>query len=133
MLLSARPIDNYTNVNTYDVVSTLAFTASDGPSLYFQLVDLSKDRADQNIQPPGRRYMPASGATLQVVLDNIDDAKVTTKTAVQPSAQDPSIWRIDLMSTDPCTGTVTLKFTLTEGAVVRRFVLQNVLRVTPGL
>lgn len=129
MLLSVRPLNNVVGVNDFESVDHLEFTEGDGPSLYFQLIDLSKDRSEQGFLPAGRRYMPATGATLQVTFDNLDDAKVTTKTATQPFSGDPSIWRVDLMSTDPVSGTVRAKFALTEGVVVRRAVLDAALRV----
>jgi hypothetical protein len=129
MLLSVRPLNNVVGVNDFESVDHLEFTEGDGPSLFFQLIDLSKDRSEQGFLPAGRRYMPATGATLQVTFDNLDDAKVVTKTATQPFSGDPSIWRVDLMSTDPVSGTVRAKFALTEGVVVRRAVLDAALRV----
>lgn len=129
MLLSVRPLNNVVGVNDFEAVDHLEFTEGDAPSLFFQLIDLSKDRSEQGFIPAGRRYIPAVGATLQVEFGNLDDAKVTTKTATQPFASDPSIWRVDLMSTDPVTGTVRAKLTLTEGATVRRAALDGALRV----
>jgi hypothetical protein len=129
MLLSARPLENVQTVNSYEIVDHLEFTEGDGPSLYFQLIDLTKDRSEQGFIPAGRRYMPAAGATLQVIFDNLDDAKVTTKVAVQPFVQDASIWRVDLMPTDPVIGTVRVKLVLTEGAAVKRATLDAALRV----
>lgn len=130
MLLSARPLDNVIDVNTYEVVDHFEFTEGDAPSLYFQLLDLSKDKTERGFIPAGRRYIPAAGATLQVVLDNLDDLKVLTKVAVQPFSNDGSIWRIDIMSTDPvAAGTVRVKLALTEGTTTRRAVLDAAIRV----
>lgn len=129
MLLSARPLENVVNVNAYEVVDHVSFSEGDAVSLYLQLVDLAKDRPEQGFVPAGRRYMPAAGATLQVTLDHLNDARVITKVAVQPFSQDASIWRVDVMSTDIVRGTVTIKIALTENGTIRRGVMDSVLRV----
>jgi len=64
MLLSARPLENVIGVNDYEVVSTISFVEGDVVSLFFQLIDLVKDRPEQGFIPAGRRYMPVIGATL---------------------------------------------------------------------
>lgn len=93
-------------------------TQGDSPVLYFQLVDMSRDCNSQVYQPPGRRYVPAIGATLQVTLVNLDDAKQVTRAATQPfPGTDPSIWMVALASTDQVRGTVALQLQLTEGSV----------------
>ncbi len=129
MLLSARPLENVIGVNDYEVVSTISFVEGDVVSLFFQLIDLVKDRPEQGFIPAGRRYMPVIGATLQITFDNIDDAKIVIKVATQPFTQDASIWRVDVMATDTVKGTVNAKLLLTEGVVARRAVLSAVLRI----
>ncbi|SRR5216684_3847123 len=129
MLLSARPLENVIGVNDYEVVSTISFVEGDVVSLFFQLIDLVKDRPEQGFIPAGRRYMPVIGATLQITFDNIDDAKIVIKVATQPFTQDASIWRVDVMATDTVKGTVNAKLLLTEGVVARRAVLPAVLRI----
>ncbi len=109
MLLSARPLENVIGVNDYEVVSTISFVEGDVVSLFFQLIDLVKDRPEQGFIPAGRRYMPVIGATLQITFDNIDDAKIVIKVATQPFTQDASIWRVDVMATDTVKGTVNAK------------------------
>ncbi len=129
MLLSARILANVVNVNTFDHATEACFTEGDGPAIYLQLIDASKDRADKGFHPPGRRYAPASGATLSVVVENIDDDLKLTRTATQPFTNDPSIWMVQFLSTDPTRGTAHLRLVLTEGAVVRRGTVHSALSV----
>lgn len=114
MRLSVRVLDNVTDVNSFDLVDSLEMSEGDAPALFFQLVNPTQDRADQGFYPAGRRYMPGAGATVSVQLQNIDDARVVTRPATQPFAQDPSIWSVQLMSTDKLRGTVSMQLTLTE-------------------
>jgi hypothetical protein len=131
MRLSARILENVASVNAWDYAQVGEFTEGDAPTIYFQLVDLSKDRAERGFVPAGRRYVPSAGATLSVTLDNIDDARKITKTATQPYAQDPSIWALVLTTADKLRGTVNMKLTLTEsGAKVSYGTLQPALNVS---
>lgn len=117
MLLSARILTNVGSVNVYEYADVAEFTEGDAPTIYFQLIDASQDRT---CRPPGRRFMPASGATLQCVVHHIDDAKKITRFATQPYASDPSIWKLVLTTADQTRGTADLLLTLTEGSVVTR-------------
>lgn len=117
MRLSARILNNVSGVNAFDYAEAAEFTEGDAPTIYLQLIDLSQDKAEKGFVPAGRRYCPASGATLSVVLDNIDDSRKLTKIATQPyPTQDPSIWSVTLLSTDKIRGTANLKLTLTESS-----------------
>lgn len=117
MLLSARPIKDVGSVNVFTWATQLEYTQGDTVDLYFMLVDRTQDtRSD----PPGRRYMPAAGATLQVTLDNIDQAKQLTRAATQPFTNDPSIWKVSIIATDVIKGTCGLALALTEGTRVTR-------------
>jgi hypothetical protein len=129
MLLSARILTNVNGVNDYDYADSAEFVEGDTPSIYFQLVDASRDRALEGFVPAGRRYVPASGATLQVVIDSVDDAKKVTRAASQPFANDPSIWRVTVLTTDVIKGTKRLLLTLTEGSAVLRANVPNAIRV----
>lgn len=112
MLLSCRILDNVGGVNTFDVTTQAEFTQGVACTVYLQLIDASKDR--MNV-PAGRRYVPEDGATLQVVVDSIDDAKKITRSASQPYDGDGSIWCFPVLSTDPIKGTATLRLRLTQG------------------
>lgn len=106
-------------VNDWDYADEVAFTEGDTARIYFQLIDVTKDKVAQQFKPAGRRYCPAVGATLQVVLDNINDGKKVTRTAVQPYATlDASIWYVDVLATDKVRGTVDLALQLTQSSVI---------------
>lgn len=116
MLLSIRFLTNVGGVNDFTYNDGFVeFTEGEAPELYFQLIDTNKDKAAEGYKPSGRRYMPATGATLSVVIENIDTAKKITRLATQPFASDPSIWKLTIFSTDQIKGTATLRLTLVEG------------------
>jgi hypothetical protein len=130
MLLSARILQDVASVNTFRPVQQLKFTKGDTLTIYFQLIDASLDTAGEGYNPVGRRYVPAAGATLSVVVDNIDVAKKVTKTATKPFSGDDSIWSISIASTDVIpSGTASLQFTLTESAKITKGVLLAALGV----
>lgn len=130
MLLSARILTDVANVNVYEASDVVEFTEGDAPTIYFQLVDASLDKGHR---PPGRRYIPMAGATLQVVIQNIDDAKTVTRYAMQPFAQDLSIWSLVLQPTDNIRGVCSLTLKLTETSKVTRGFAENVIRALPQI
>lgn len=129
MLLSARMLKDVANVNVWETDTSLSWTQGDSLTIYFQLVDLNVDKSSQGFNPVGRRYVPASGATLQVTIDNIDDAKKVTRFAVQPFANDGSIWSFQIMASDPIRGTPQMRLQLAEGAVVTSGLAQCSLKI----
>lgn len=139
MLLGARFMNDVASVNVFDWVQQVEMTEGDGPvTVTFQLIDKSVDREDLGWKPlaAGRRYVPASGATMQVILKNIADSKTLTKVATQPfPTTDPSIWQFQIAAADAVKGTVSLTIALTEGATVRRAMVPAAIRAysnTPG-
>lgn len=120
MLLSCRMLQNVVDVNNFESTTQVTFTQGDGPTIYLQLIDPAKDRVEAGFNPTGRRYVPASGATLTVLVDTLDDQKKITRTAIQPFANDPSIWSLTFMATDTIRGTATLRLTLNEGGKITR-------------
>src|SRR4051812_12653488 len=114
MLLSARFLNDVSSVNSFEMATAAEIYAGDAQTVYMQLIDASLDRSDQSFNPAGRRYMPPAGSTLQVTFLNVDDAKTVVRTASQPFAQDPSIWSIPILSTDPLAGTAAMNLVLTE-------------------
>lgn len=131
MLLSARILVDAVSVNVYRVADVAEFTEGDGPAIYFQLVDTSVDRSDQGFRPSGRRYAPVVGATLVCTIAGINTSKAITRPATQPFVQDPSIWFVQLLPTDPLKGTYDLQLLLTEGVKVTRGVAHTVIHATP--
>lgn len=114
MLLSARVLNDVASVNSFEYASNVAWMEGDATTLYFQLIDASLDTDMAGFNPSGRRYMPATGATLSVQLQNIDDAKVVNRTATQPFAGDASIWSIQILATDALHGMPQMLLTLVE-------------------
>jgi len=119
MLLGARMLIDVQGVNSFEVTPAAEFYAGDPATVYFQLIDQSLDRSIDGFNPPGRRYMPSPGATLNCVVQSIDDNKRVTRFATQPFANDPSMWALQFLASDLIKGTCNLYLTLTEGTVVR--------------
>lgn len=121
MLLSARILNNVADVNHFEVVTSVEVVQGDAPDIFFALVDASVNKHDS---PPHRRFVAAAGATLKVVLQDINTAVTLTKYAVRPFPGDQSIWRISFDPTTDATamaglvGTYALKLTLTEPGTV---------------
>jgi len=131
MLLCARTLGNVQSVNSFDYVDQIELTEGDVLPVYLQLHDRSRVSVCGPREPFGwgQRFCPASGAVLRVTLDHVDDARKITRVASQPFAQDPSVWRIDLLSTDKLRGTISLRLELTEGVKVTRGSAVAALRV----
>ena len=132
MLLSARMLDSVNGVNSYEQVSCVRYFEGDAPAVYFMLIDLSLDRAEAGYMPSGRRYVPAAGATLSVLLDNLDDARKCSRAATQPFAQDLSIWCVQLLPSDSARGTINLKMILTEPTRTLNGFVPAAIRVSAG-
>lgn len=131
MHLSARVLKDVQSVNSFEADTELSWTEGDTLDIHLQLIDVSLDRALQGFQPEGRRYVPAAGATLSCVIENIDDAKKITRLASQPFANDGSIWRLSILATDVIRGTPQLRLTLTEGTKVTRGLVRLALKIHP--
>jgi len=114
MKLSAKPIKNYQNNNSFDFASEWDIMQGEANDLYFQLVDLDQDSL---------RYMPASAAIV-VTFPSVNSANVISLNAVLANAADPSVWKVSLSSVQiPSSGNV--QFAMTEGANTKRFVLMQ--------
>jgi hypothetical protein len=114
--LSAQILKNFQNVNSFQKASEWTIRLDEPNTLYFQLVDLDQD---------GLRYIPTGASpSVQVVFPAVNPNNVITKTATAVSTLDGSLWKVDLLSTEkPSSGNV--QFILTEGGVVRRFVVMQ--------
>lgn len=117
MLLSARLLNNVCDINSFELTQTLEISAGDTSEIYLQLTDASVDKTRD---PAGRRYIPPSGSTLQITIEDIDSSVSITKVATQPFLLDASIWRIafdpiaDATAIAGLQGTYALKLTLIE-------------------
>jgi len=112
MKLNVTVLDDVEDVNDYHYATDVKSNAGDPIQLYFQLSDASKNLAQAGYNPSGLRYVPVSGATLQITFLNINNRKQFTRFASQPFTQDPSIWSVPILATDPVSGTVSCKFVL---------------------
>jgi hypothetical protein len=114
--LSAQILKNFQNVNSFQKASEWTIRLDEPNTLYFQLIDLDQD---------GLRYIPTGASpSVQVVFPAVNPNNVITKTATAVSTLDGSLWKVDLLSTEkPSSGNV--QFILTEGGVVRRFVVMQ--------
>jgi hypothetical protein len=129
MTLGVRFLTAVGSVNIFSYATQVDANSGEAFDVYFQLIDKDQHQVSQGFTPGGNRYMPAVGATASVDVKNIDDSKKFSRAATQPFSQDPSIWKMSLLSTDPLSGTVSLKFKLTEGAVVRSVTLLGAIRM----
>lgn len=118
MLLSARFLTQVSSVNAWNYADNAQWTQGDTVTVYLQLVDLTLDKAVQGFVPAGRRYVPASGATLTVTLANIDQAVQVTRFATQPYSNDGSIWKFTVLPSDAISGTCDVKLSLNESGVI---------------
>lgn len=131
MILGARFLKDVASVNSYAYDEVAGFTEGDVTSVYFQLIDANLDKSTQGFQPAGRRIIPATGATLSCVVQNLDSAIQVTRYATNPFPDDRSIWKLDFFNTDKIRGTSNLKLALSEGASVTRGLVKNGFRIQP--
>ena len=147
MRLSARPLLNYANVNSFSYGNQWIVRAGDPNTLYFQVVDLDQGPASVIGAPNpvfgfqstptlsgnvGLRYMVGVGSSNQpagiaVTFPSIDDTQEITANAIQ-DPDDKSIWKVVLgQNQKPNSGIV--RFAVTEGSATRRFSALNMISV----
>jgi hypothetical protein len=131
MLLSARVLQDVANANSFEYGSEICWTEGDTLNIYFQLIDASLDTPLQGFSPAGRRFVPATGATLEITLENLDDGKKLTRLATQPFANDGSIWALQVLASDKIRGTPQARFKLTQSTVVTTGLLKNGIKIYP--
>lgn len=131
MKLNLQMLDPSSTLNKLHLLSEVEVYPGSTATIMFQLVDLNQQLSD--ICDLYSRYVPASGATVSVVISNLDSANVVTKTATNPFADDRSIWSFDLTATETTQlSGITLQVTVTEGASVKKFISSGVLVVHPS-
>lgn len=136
MLLSARILQNCTDVNTWDYPEQLSFTQGDTVDVYFVIMDAGTDRVNQGFVPAGRRYIPAVGATLNVTLTNLDPTQNITRPCenpfTDPDRSDCSIWTLSILASDMLYGLVNMQLQLNEGGKITNGFLQGAFMVVDG-
>lgn len=120
MHLSAHILENVANVNNYDVVNQATLFEGQANSLYFQIVNKSKDEI---------RYLSqTTSLAVSLVFPSIDDAEEFEVAAAMPFSDDKSIWKVDLSSSQlPASGAFFLK--IIENGVERQFRIEQSLVV----
>lgn len=147
MLLSAKAIINWCNVNMYTLGNNWTINAGDPITLYFQIIDTSQAINGNNqgfgifsgITPVGTtaglRYLVGIGSANQpygvtVTFPSVDRTRVLAYMATQADPNDSSLWQVTLpASAIPAGGNV--KFSVQEGNGVRTFTVLNMLAVLP--
>lgn len=124
MRLSAKPILTFANINALSYGNQWTVRAGEINVLHFQLVDL--DQASL-------RYMVGVGVSNQpfavsMTIPSINDASVLILSAVQADASDSSIWKVTIPASSTLSGG-NMQFSVTEGAITRKFNVLNVLAV----
>lgn len=120
MLISARPLKNFQNINSYLQATEWTVRKDEPKRIYLQLVDLEQD---------GLRYLSqATAYSLSVTFPALNPLNAITKAATQASALDRSIWYVDLSANEnPSTGSV--KVSITEDGVTKSFSMMSALTV----
>jgi hypothetical protein len=118
MVLTLRALSSFSDINNYSFADSILFTPGDATTIYFQLVDPTRNVAYYGFNPVGLPYHPSPSAVLSVTINSINTAKVVTRFATIASVDDTSIWSMPLLATDPLGGSLTVNFTLTDGATV---------------
>lgn len=123
MKLGLILLKNVNSVNSFDEVDQLDVTSGNAFTLYFRLVD-----EDQPLANSALRYIPASGASVSVLIKNIDEAQNISRVASNPFPEDKSIFSMPILSTDNI-GSSTIDIKLTEGSNVSKASLKQALAV----
>lgn len=104
-----RLLESVLNVNNFCVVEQLEYSQGSGESIYFQLI---QDKSGKCEECDRQRWIPSNSATMQFTFENIDqNAKITRTATMVFSADDRSIWKVDMMPTDKINGTVSATLT----------------------
>lgn len=128
MRLSAKILKNVANVNNWQYSSQASVQEGQANDIYVQLVDLDKAHGTEKsaaFPENPLRYIPQGAViALTATFPSIDDAAELVIVASQPFADDKSIWKITLSSTQlPKSGNFKLK--LTEDGVDKFILVKN--------
>ena len=132
MKLSARPLENVENVNNWIYASEAYVMEDQANTLYFQIVDLSKNPQLKRISGafpefPMRYLSQASSVSVSISFPAIDDDEEFTVVGNQPYSDDVSIWSFPLSSSQlPKSGYA--KFQIVEDGITRTFLVNSVIR-----
>lgn len=128
MRLSAKILKNVANVNTWEYANQASVQEGQANEIYVQLVDLDKvPGSDKSVALPDNpmRYIP-QGTTVgaEATFPSIDDAQELVIVGTQPFADDKSIWKFSLTSSQlPKSGNFKIK--LTEDGVDKYILVKS--------
>ena len=133
MRLSAKILESVSGINSWKYANQAYVAEGAVNNIYIQLVDLLKTA---EINPKSKalpdnplRYISAATVvSVSATFPSIDDGEIFTVIGVQPFADDKSIWKFTLTSSQlPASG--SFQVTLTEDGVSRSFNVQNSIAV----
>lgn len=129
MRLSAKILENVSGVNHWNYASEANVYEGQVNEIYIQLVDISKaihiDSVIGEIPEYPMRYIPqGSSIAVAAVFPALDDSEEFSIAATQPFADDKSIWKITIPSSQlPKSGNFQLN--LTEDGVVKSVIVKS--------
>lgn len=128
MRLSIKILKNVANVNNWKYSSQASVQEGQANDIYLQLVDLDivagSDKSVALPENPLRYISQGTVVTLTATFPSINTAQEFTVSATQPFADDKSIWKIALTSSQlPKSG--NFKLILTEDAAVKNILAKN--------
>lgn len=134
MRIGAKVLKNVVDINHWQHASQAHLAEGQSNEIYIQLVDYdwsTKSTAEQSPAFPQYPIRYISSATVVSVVAkflSIDDAEEFEITATQPFADDKSIFKFSLTSSQiPNAGNMVVE--LTEDAILRSFVVQQAITV----
>lgn len=132
MRINAKIIKNVSSVNHWEYSNEAYLQEGQVNEFYFQLVDLDKIHPAEKSKPlpdfPLRYISQATTVSVEVTFPYIDSTEQFSVVATQPFADDKSIFKATLASTQiPNSGGIIIK--LTEDGQEKQFLLRNAIRV----
>lgn len=132
MRLNAKILKNVAGVNQWSYANQSSVQEGQANEIYVQLVDLDKTPGPEKSSAlpdfPLRYLSQASVIALEATFPSIDDAEEITVSGSQPFADDKSIWKFTLTSSQlPKSGNFKLK--LTEDGIDKFILVRNAISV----
>ena len=116
-----RLLENVKDFNTFREVDQFEHVNGSQQDLYFRIVQVEADSGPESMN---NRWLPSGSATVQFKFDDIDQARVISRsgTMVYPS-DDRSIFKVTILATESINGSVTM--ILTDGGVTETLTLDG--------
>lgn len=133
MRLSAKVLESVVNINSYKYSNTAYLVEGSTNAVYVQLVDNAKTAEispKSKVLPdnPLRYISQATALSVTATFPSIDDAAKITAVGTQPFAEDKSIWKFTLTSSQvPASGNFNI--TVVEDGNSKQFTIINAISV----